>query len=309
MDTLKYKDCKSGEVVDFYPITILQNVIDRDTGETLDEILKKCNHIYLPFKDNSKVLTRRQVPFKYRHRGLWITYISCKGELVTEWYEGDTFDDKAWGCKGNWKQFKSCQCDGSGSGTIDPDALEQIIKNILKDYKFEVDESQVTDIVNNILKNFKPEIDESQIIDIVNNYLTENPPSGDGWTEEQINDLIKKALKDFNPGLDEDKVREIIEQYIKETGGVDESKLRELIQEIIGEIDFTEQIKEEINNWVNDNRQFFEEIVTPIVDDKVAQAKQEILEELQKYLEDNERVIANALARHEQAITELQAEI
>lgn len=107
IEQLIKKDCKTGEYANIYPITILSNVIDPDTKEPLDTALEKYNHIFLPFKDNSRILTRRQVPSELRRRGLWITYISCKGETVTEWFDGDKFDDVTWGCSKNWVPYIS----------------------------------------------------------------------------------------------------------------------------------------------------------------------------------------------------------
>lgn len=106
MENELYKvNCNTGERTALYPITTLENVVNRCTGETLDAILQRYNHILLPFKDNSKSLTRKQVPGYLRRRGLWITYRSCKGTPVTEWYNSDDFTDKAWGNQCNWVQL------------------------------------------------------------------------------------------------------------------------------------------------------------------------------------------------------------
>lgn len=99
------KDCNTGEYGNVYPVTTLQAIKDLSTGETLNRKLEEFNHIYLPFKDNSKTLTRQQIPDNLRRRGLWITYISCKGNTVTEWYNSDDFSNKAWGDNKNWVPY------------------------------------------------------------------------------------------------------------------------------------------------------------------------------------------------------------
>lgn len=122
-NTLYKKNCNSGDVSKLYPITTIDNVIDLDTNESINDILEKYNHIWLPFKGNSKALTRQQVPPKLRRRGLWITYISCKNKTTTEWYDKDDFSDRAWGDSANWVQ------------PIDIDTLKGEVKNVLTWYK------------------------------------------------------------------------------------------------------------------------------------------------------------------------------
>lgn len=104
-EQLIQKNCTTGEYEDIYPITDLSSIKDLSTGKTLDELLEQFNHIYLPFKNNSKTLTRQQVPVNMRRRGLWITYISCKGSTITEWYNSDDFSNKAWGDNKNWVPY------------------------------------------------------------------------------------------------------------------------------------------------------------------------------------------------------------
>lgn len=114
MEQLIKKDCSSGEYNNIYPVTTIQSIIDRDTGETLEGVLSKVNHIYLPFKDNCKSLTRQQVPPSLRRKGLWISYVSCKRNVVTEYYNSDDFEDKAWGDNKNWVPY------------IDKDLIQEI---------------------------------------------------------------------------------------------------------------------------------------------------------------------------------------
>ena len=106
-DKLIQKDCTTGVYRDIYPVTTLSAIKDLSTGKTLDIILEEFNHIYLPFKDNSKSLTRLQIPNRFRRKGLWITYNSCQGNVITEWYNSDDFSNKAWGDSKNWVTYLS----------------------------------------------------------------------------------------------------------------------------------------------------------------------------------------------------------
>lgn len=120
---LMQKDCKTGQSKPFYPVTTLDKVIDAETNESLDQILQKYNHIWLPFKGNSKTLTRQQIPDKLRRRGLWITYRSCKGNTVTEWYDSDNFTNAEWGKNENWVRV------------ADKDLIESLINGAISWHK------------------------------------------------------------------------------------------------------------------------------------------------------------------------------
>lgn len=122
-EQLIQKDCKTGTYKDMYPITTISAIKDLSTGKTLDKILEEHNHLYLPFKDNSKTCTRQQVPNNLRRKGLWITYVSCKGNVITEWYNSDDFSNKAWGDSKNWVPY------------LDKEAIKEILKELLSWYK------------------------------------------------------------------------------------------------------------------------------------------------------------------------------
>lgn len=104
-EQLVHKNCTTGEYNNIYPVTSLSSVKDLITGQTLDEMLENINHIYLPFKDNSRTLTRQQVPNRVRKKGLWITYTSCKGNVITEYYTSDDYSNRAWGDSSNWSPY------------------------------------------------------------------------------------------------------------------------------------------------------------------------------------------------------------
>lgn len=85
--------------------TTSENIVDSATGKTISELLNEVNHIYVPFINNTRRDTRNQIPASMRRKGLWITYISCKGNIITEYYTGDALDDNSWGSSDNWKYY------------------------------------------------------------------------------------------------------------------------------------------------------------------------------------------------------------
>lgn len=117
------KSCSAGEYDNIVPIINLSSVKDLATGKTLDKILEQYNHIFLPFKDNSRGSTRLQVPSNIRRKGLWITYISCKGNTITEWYNSDDYSNKAWQDGDNWVPY------------LDDKTIASAVKKALSWYK------------------------------------------------------------------------------------------------------------------------------------------------------------------------------
>ena len=66
------------------PLTYIQNVIDKNSKNSLDQILKIYNHIYIEFENNNTI-TRNKVPKELRHCGLTITYYdNINNKLITE---------------------------------------------------------------------------------------------------------------------------------------------------------------------------------------------------------------------------------
>lgn len=117
------KDCKTGQSQVIYPETSFQAVKDFDAGISLDKLALNMNHFYLSLVDYSKTNTRLSIPAKYRRTGLWVTYHSCKGNMFTEIYIGEKFDDESWKSEENWKSYN------------DPDLIKEEVNRVLKWYK------------------------------------------------------------------------------------------------------------------------------------------------------------------------------
>lgn len=85
-----------------FPKTFLDAIRSRETGVSLEEILKGFNMYFVSYTGNASQ-TRNQVPMELRKKGLWLTYINFKNEVVTEWYDATDITNEAWGYDKNWR--------------------------------------------------------------------------------------------------------------------------------------------------------------------------------------------------------------
>ena len=91
----------NGRMVNVNPKSWIEAIKDKNTGQTLVEILQGFNMYFLPYNGNTSS-TRCLVPTMLRKKGLWITYVKYDGNVYTEWYAADEIDDKSWGDSSNW---------------------------------------------------------------------------------------------------------------------------------------------------------------------------------------------------------------
>lgn len=96
------KNSHGGRYEDIFPKTFIDAVEDRESGNTLTEILSGFNMYFLSY-NGSRELTRLQVPLSLRKTGLWITYVLYDKTVVTEWYAGEAIDDDSWKNLSNWR--------------------------------------------------------------------------------------------------------------------------------------------------------------------------------------------------------------
>ena len=101
------KKSNQGGYKDIFPKSYLDNIIDKESGMTLSDILSGFNMYFLSYT-GSRSQTRLQVPGVLRKNGLWITYVLFDNTVVTEWYNSTSIDDTAWQDNSNWR-------DGSNS--------------------------------------------------------------------------------------------------------------------------------------------------------------------------------------------------
>ena len=94
------------EYKEFYPLTDILSIIDKESGKNLKQLLNQYNHIKLDWK-GSKVDTRNSVPLILRHKGLFITY-DTGSNIITEYYTGDDISvsiNSIWQNDNNWTNF------------------------------------------------------------------------------------------------------------------------------------------------------------------------------------------------------------
>lgn len=92
----------NGKYENVMPKSWIEAIKDKNTGQTLVEILQGFNMYFLPYNGNTSS-TRCLVPTILRKKGLWITYVKYDGNVYTEWYAADEIDDKSWGDSSNWR--------------------------------------------------------------------------------------------------------------------------------------------------------------------------------------------------------------
>lgn len=91
------------EYKEFYPLTDILLVIDKESGKNLKQLLNQYNHIKLDWKGNV-VDTRNSVPLILRHKGLFVTYDNGTS-IVTEFYKGEDISvsiNSIWQNDNNW---------------------------------------------------------------------------------------------------------------------------------------------------------------------------------------------------------------
>lgn len=92
----------NGKHENVMPKSWIEAIKDKNTGQTLVEVLQGFNMYFLSYNGNTSS-TRCLVPTMLRKKGLWITYVKYDGNVYTEWYAADEIDDKSWGDYSNWR--------------------------------------------------------------------------------------------------------------------------------------------------------------------------------------------------------------
>lgn len=262
----------------FFPITVIQAVFDK-TGIRLDAIISSFNYIFLPYK-GTKEDTRLQVVGLMRRKSLVICYRDLDDNTIIEMYNSNDRNDDAWKSDDNWIDFSD----------YIKKAVEEILTN-LNDYP---------DIVTAI---------QQACIEVITTYLNEHfeevaneyfnlhfQDSFNTWIQNNAQAYFDKYLTDnsqtiINSWL-QDNSTETINNWLAENAQTD---IKNYLDSYLEGTDFGDKITNETTSIVNN---YLGENLEPLVG--------EFFTQVVNYLRDNERVIANALARHEQAITQLQ---
>lgn len=272
---------------DFFPISVVQAIFDK-TGIRLDAIISSFNYIFLPWQ-GTKEATRLQVIGLMRRKSLVICYRNLDDEIIVETYIGNDRGDEEWQNDKNWKDFADwiVFVIEHIMGNLDdyPDIYE-MIRNIIQEAISNLVDSWLQENADAIIKKYVNAYDFSgQVNNLFNNYIK---------SEEfisNINSTINDYLKTINFS---DIINTYLDNYFTENPITDEY-IKGIIEEYIKSDNFISFFKDYIDTTINN---YLAENLEPLVG--------EFFTAIVKYLQNNERVIANALARHEQAITDLQ---
>ena len=268
---------------DIFPISLIQAIFDK-SGVRLDVLLSQFNVLYLPFKGNVEE-TRLQVLPLYRRNGILLTYIDYDNKVHYEIYEGDQKEDIVWKDSKNWKQFSIYikeQINDIFKNIDDYPDIKEELTNIIINYFNEEVRDDIENLVTNNVNQYLSKYDFTNIITtLFNNYVT---------TEQFINDINNSVTNYLNTNI-----TNLVNEYL----------------DINSQTLINNYLNEHISNLINEyfksdnGNTHLTEITNSLLDDKIGL----YLENINKTIQDHERVIANALARHEIAITEIQNQL
>lgn len=149
-------------------------------------------------------------------------------------------------------------------------------------------------------------------------YYNSNDKGDEKWQKDEnwvdFCDMIVNIIKDILENLDdypdiynmikqiiEDAATSIVNQWLEDNAIF-------IINDYLSKLDLSSQIQNAVNNYFNsdDFKQLIGDILNQYFEDNVDDKLNERFESMETFIKDNERVIANALARHETAINILQ---
>lgn len=87
-----------------YPKTFIDAIKDRQTGQSLEDILANFNCYFISYSGDAES-TRLQIPLSMRRPGLWITYVTYDNIVEIEYYQSDDVNDEAWKEDTNWMKY------------------------------------------------------------------------------------------------------------------------------------------------------------------------------------------------------------
>ena len=255
--------------------------------------------------DTDFATTAVKVPCPVRFRGnvLHIQNVPAYDTCGEVYYEDKTYrykciccDDCKYGNIDNWEEYDFQliiddivkivtdlmeQANDIDYGLMTPD--EDMIKDLIQDI---IDKWLNEDTLQQIINEW---LNQKDLDEIINNWLEEADLS------QQIQEAVNNAMKDIDIS---DQITNAVNQWLEEN-------------------DLTDVINNAVNNYLGNNindilNNYFgpegpgygnlEDMVDQMLDDKIGQ----YLEDIKAMLKDNERVIANALSRHEEDIIQLK---
>ncbi len=137
-----------GDKITTFPITLIQAVLDLESGKDLSSLMSMFNYLVLPWNGNFAA-TVNKVPLVMRNLGTLVTYKDTDGFIWTKRYKLSDFSNANWSNIDNWDGW---DLQAAESEIIE--AVEKIFTNI-DDYPpvKNVITTGVTTAVNEVLNN------------------------------------------------------------------------------------------------------------------------------------------------------------
>ena len=269
---------KGTERFDFFPLSVIQAIFDK-TGIRLDTIISSFNYIFLPYK-GTKEDTRLQVVGLMRRKSLVICYRDLDDNIIIEMYVGTNRNDDAWKDDANWKNFVD----------FITDSIKELLSNF-NDYPEIV--AAIQEACKSLIESWLNENSES----IINNYF-------DLHWQDTFNDWIQNnAEQYFNDFFNRVGKEAVNDWLINNANNIITTWLN----------DNTDIITNYIDNYLNgdDFNQLVQNIAELIINNYLDENLQPLLDkyfkDIQSYITTNERVVANALSRHEEDIQNIKS--
>ena len=263
---------------DFFPLSVIQAIFDK-TGIRLDTIISSFNYIFLPYK-GTKEDTRLQVVGLMRRKSLVICYRDLDDNITIEMYVGTDRNDDAWKDNINWKNFVD----------FITDSIKEILSN-LNDYPEIV--TAIQEACKSLIESWLNENSES----IINNYLDLHwQDTFNDWiqnnAEQYFNDFFNRVGKEAIENWLINNANNTITNWLNDNTSI----ITDYIDTYLNEDNFNQLVQNKAESIINN---YLDENLQPIVD--------KYFENIQTYVANNERVVANALSRHEEDLLNLKS--
>lgn len=98
-------------------------------------------------------------------------------------------------------------------------------------------------------------------------------------------------------------IKEAVDNWLTITIG---DKIEQIVNEYMESVDLNAIVSDSVSKWLTENTEIINNMINEYLENNLEPIIGEFFTNIVKYIQDNERVIANSLARHEQAITDLQ---
>lgn len=242
-------------------------------------------------------------PLRYRGNILHIQNYPMLDSCEETYYEDKTYrytcfccDDCKYGNIDNWEEYDF---------QLVIDDIVKIVTDLMEqandiDYGLTTpDEDMIKDLIQDIINQW---LDDDKLQQIINEWLNQRDLDEiiNNWLEEadlsqQIQEAVNNAMKDIDIS---DQITNAVNQWLEDNDLID--VINNAINKYLGD-----NLNDILNNYFGPDGPGYgnlEDMVDQMLDDKIGQ----YLEDIKAMLKDNERVIANALSRHEEDIIQLK---